>query len=286
MNNLPIWHAPAPSSLGMLFSHSPLVMLVDRRNLYRFTERKGEIVLKEMQQNEGIGSQATLNYPRVSVVVPAHNEAKNLQYVLPYIPSIVTEVILVDGHSDDDTIAVAQQLLPTIRVIQQTKNGKGNALRLGFAACSGDIIITLDADGSMDPREIPTFIEALLAGNDFAKGSRFVQNAGSRDLTWIRRLGCLVLDFLASFLFKTRFSDICYGYYAFWRCCLDSLEIDCDGFEVEALINIRMHKAKRNIIAVPSIESPRIYGKSHLNIFRDGWRFFKTIVKERCQIST
>src|SRR2546423_5518844 len=87
-------------------------------------------------------------YPRITVVIPARNEAQNLRHVLPYIPSIVSEVILVDGHSTDDTIAVAQELMPTIHVIKQVRKGKGDALRIGFAACTGDIIVMLDADGS------------------------------------------------------------------------------------------------------------------------------------------
>ena len=96
-----------------------------------------------------------------SVVIPALNEAQNLQYVLPFIPPFVSEVILVDGHSTDDTIAVAKQLLPTIRIIKQVGKGKGNALKAGFAACTGDIIVMLDADGSTNPNEIPRFIEVL-----------------------------------------------------------------------------------------------------------------------------
>src|SRR5581483_3952390 len=114
-------------------------------------------------------------YSSISVVIPTRNEAKNLPHVLPYLPSIVSEVILVDGHSSDDTIAVAQQLYPTIRILQQEKKGKGDALRQGFAACRGDIIVMLDADGSADPREIQRFVEALREGYDFAKGSRFVK---------------------------------------------------------------------------------------------------------------
>ena len=74
---------------------------------------------------------------------------------------MVSEVILVDGNSTDDTIVVAQQLLPTIRIMKQTGKGKGNALKAGFAACTGDIIVMLDADGSANPNEIPRFIEAL-----------------------------------------------------------------------------------------------------------------------------
>lgn len=220
-------------------------------------------------------------YPKISVVIPARNESRNLFHVLPHLPSIVNEVILVDGHSTDDTIAVAQQLLPTIKIIQQTGKGKGDALRLGFAACSGDIIVMLDADGSADPCEIPRFVEALINGNDFAKGSRYIQGGGSHDLTRFRRLGNYGLSTLVNVLFGTKFSDLCYGYNAFWRHCLDYVEIDCDGFEVETLINIRMHKASFKIVEVPSFEQPRIYGASNLNTFRDGWRVLRTIIKER-----
>ena len=154
-------------------------------------------------------------YPRVSVVIPALNEAQNLPYVLPCIPSIVSEVVLVDGHSTDDTLAVARQLLPTIRIVKQAGKGKGNALRAGFAACTGDIIVMLDADGSADPNEIPRFVGALMSGCDFDKGSRFLQGGGSHDITLLRRAGNYWLSRFAHLLFRTRFSDLCYGYNAF-----------------------------------------------------------------------
>src|SRR5262249_40189738 len=148
--------------------------------------------------------------PRISVVIPALNEAQNLHYVLPDIPPIVSEVILVDGYSTDGTIAVAQQLLPTIQIVKQTSKGKGNALKAGFAACTGDIIVMLDADGSADPNEIPRFVGALLQGNDFAKGSRFVKGGRSYDITHLRRLGNYGLSCLTNLLFWTHFSDLCY----------------------------------------------------------------------------
>src|SRR2546430_900821 len=144
-------------------------------------------------------------YPRISVVIPALNEAQNLQYVLPYIPPIVSEVILVDGLSVDDTCAVAQRLLPAINIVKQMGKGKGNALKAGFAACTGDIIVMLDADGSADPGEIPRFVEALLAGHDFAKGSRFRKGGGSDDITFLRRLGNYGLCTFANLLFWTQF---------------------------------------------------------------------------------
>lgn len=222
-----------------------------------------------------------LTYPRISVVIPARNEAQNLRHVLPNIPSIVSEVILVDGYSSDDTIEVAQQLLPTIRVIKQQGNGKGDALRIGFAACSGDIIVMLDADGSADPNEIPHFVKALLAGNDFAKGSRFLKGGGSKDLTLLRSIGNSVLSIVVNTLFWTQFSDLCYGFNAFWKHCLDYVDVDCDGFEVETLITLRVHKANLKIIEVPSFEHARIYGQSNLKTFRDGWRVLQTIFRER-----
>lgn len=219
-------------------------------------------------------------HPRISVVIPARNEARNLAHVLPYLPTCVSEVILVDGHSTDDTIRVAQELLPSIRVIRQSGRGKGDALRLGFAASTGDIIVMLDADGSADPNEIPQFVAALVEGYDFAKGSRFLEGGGSHDITHFRRLGNYGLSLLVNILFWTRFSDLCYGYNAFWRHCLDSVSIDCDGFEVETLLNLRMHMSRFNIIEVPSFEHPRIYGESNLHALRDGWRVLKTIWQE------
>ena len=84
-----------------------------------------------------------------------------------------------DGHSKDDTVAVARGLRPDVRVVIQTHRGKGNALACGFAMCTGDIIVMLDADGSTDPREIPAFVSALIDGADFAKGSRYMPAAAA-----------------------------------------------------------------------------------------------------------
>jgi glycosyltransferase involved in cell wall biosynthesis len=233
------------------------------------------------QNNHRVSVLDSQRFPCVSVVIPARNEARNLYHVLPHLPSIVTEVVLIDGHSSDDTISVAQCLLPSVRIIQQTGRGKGDALRTGFAACTGDIIVMLDADGSADPGEIPRFVEALMGGYDFAKGSRFINGGGSHDITFLRRMGNYALSKFVNLLFWTQYSDLCYGYNAFWKHCLDRVEIDCDGFEVETLINLRMHKANLKVLEIPSFEHARIYGESNLQTFRDGWRVFKTILKER-----
>lgn len=111
--------------------------------------------------------------PKVSVVIPALNEAENLPFVLPALADDLHEVLLVDGASEDGTVDVARELYPRIRIVVQTGRGKGEALRAGFATATGDIVVMLDADGSADPREIPAFVGALRGGADYAKGSRF-----------------------------------------------------------------------------------------------------------------
>jgi glycosyltransferase involved in cell wall biosynthesis len=219
-------------------------------------------------------------FPCISVVIPALNEAENLPHVLPAVADMGAEVILVDGHSIDGTTSVARHLMPDVKIIEQLGRGKGDALRCGLAECTGDIIVLMDADGSTDPREIPFFIEALLAGADVAKGSRFLSNGRTDDITRLRRLGNRLLNEVVNQLFQTPFTDLCYGYIALWRGCLDFFDIDCDGFEVETQINLRARKANLKIVEVPSHEHLRLHGVSHLNTFRDGWRVLWMIRQE------
>jgi glycosyltransferase involved in cell wall biosynthesis len=217
--------------------------------------------------------------PKVSVVIPALNEERNLPVVLPKIGGWVDEVILVDGLSEDATTEVAARLLPGIKIVQETRRGKGAALRAGFAAASGDIIAMLDADGSTDPKELPVFVGALVAGADFVKGTRFSQGAGTADMSRLRRLGNAGLVRLVRLLFGGRFSDLCYGYIAFWKRTLPHLELDSDGFAIETEMNLRALAAGLKISEVPSFEYQRIHGKSNLRTFPDGWSVLKTIFR-------
>jgi glycosyltransferase involved in cell wall biosynthesis len=219
---------------------------------------------------------------RISVVMPALNEAANLTRVLPRIPYWVHEVILVDGSSLDDTVAVAHDIYPGIKVVCQSQGacGKGAALRQGFDAVTGDVIVTLDADGSTDPGEIPLFVGALLAGADFAKGTRIGQGAGSDDLGTVRRLGNWGLTTLCRILFLNRFTDLCYGYNSFWSTIVPQLQLDADGFEVEAQMSVRALRSGLRVVEVPSRECARYSGTSNLHAFPDGWRVLKTIMRE------
>jgi glycosyltransferase involved in cell wall biosynthesis len=218
---------------------------------------------------------------RVTVLIPTLNEAANLPHVLPRIPEWVDEILLVDGHSTDGTPEVARKLQPSIRVIQQTGRGKGDALRTGFDQATGDIVVMLDADGSMDPAEIPVFIGALLAGAHVAKGSRFLQGGGTTDMPLYRQLGNYGFVVLVRWLFGGRYSDLCYGYNAFWADILPSLQLDADGFEIETVINIRALRARLRVTEVPSFEAERVHGRGRLRTIPDGWRVLKALVRER-----
>jgi glycosyltransferase involved in cell wall biosynthesis len=233
--------------------------------------------------------------PTVTVVIPAKNEELNLPHVLGALSAEFHEVILVDGNSTDDTIAVARQLRPDIIVMGQTRKGKGNALACGFETATGDYIVMLDADGSSDPAEITRFVAALNEGADFAKGSRFMPGAGSSDISRLRQWGNFWLNKVVNVLYGTRYTDLCYGYNAFRRDCLVAMGLNGehqigvesgtmlwgDGFEVETLINVRIAKAGLKVAEVPSFEHARRHGESNLNAFSDGLRVLRTIHFER-----
>lgn len=227
--------------------------------------------------------------PRVTVIVPAMNEAKNLPHVAAQMPKGIDEIVFVDGNSVDDTVEVATMLWPDATVITQTRKGKGNALACGFEAATGDIIVMIDSDGSTNPGEIPLFVQALVDGADFAKGSRFIAGGGSSDITKLRRLGNYGLNSLVNILFRTQFTDLCYGYNAFWRNALDVMQLPDtdiaaaqwgDGFEIETLINVRVAAAGLGIAEVGSFEADRIHGVSNLNAFSDGMRVLRIIGME------
>lgn len=227
--------------------------------------------------------------PTISVVIPALNEERNLAYLASRIPHDVDEIVFVDGDSVDNTALVARELWPTGVHLKQTRKGKGNALACGFAAASGDIVVMIDADGSTDPAEIPRFVGALISGKDFAKGSRFVQGGGSSDITRLRRFGNWGLNTLVNVLFATKYTDLCYGYNAFWRDCLEVMDLPeteakdpqwGDGFEIESLINVRVAASGMQIAEVSSYELDRIHGASNLNAVKDGLRILWTILQE------
>ena len=238
---------------------------------------------KAVSTNDSVRSEVPNDRSRttVSVIIPTLNEAANLPYVLNTIPDWVDEVVVVDGRSTDDTQRVARLLRPDVKVIHELTPGKGAALKAGLGAASGDYLISLDADGSMDGNRLQDFRDALDNGAEYVKGSRFALGGGSADITRFRRFGDRGICFLMLVLFGARFTDASYGYFAVRADRFDHLGIDSNGFETEILMNIRAHRAGLKIAEVPCFEGNRISGESNLSAFKDGFRIAGYIVREK-----
>lgn len=221
------------------------------------------------------------NYPKTTVLICTLNEEKNLSHVLPEIPSWVNEIILVDGKSTDGTVEIARKLRSDIKVLYQQNRGKGDALRYGIKHANGDIIVTLDADGATNPREIDMFIQALLNGHDFAKGSRFKLSLPVNKALH-RVFGNLLIAAVFNILYGSKFTDLCSGYNAFWKCALEQIDLESDDcFEDEPLFIARVKKAGLRIAEVGHRDLGRIYGESKAPSWRQGFKAIKTITRER-----
>jgi hypothetical protein len=216
--------------------------------------------------------------PTVSVIIPTLNEEGSLSWVLENLPAWVDEVVLVDGLSTDATEQLARRMRPDARIVHQYRRGKGAALRAGFAAATGDMIVMIDADGSTDPREMGRFVGALKDGADFVKGSRHMEEGGSADFTRLRSLGNKTFVLMANVLYGSHFTDLCYGYCAFWREHVPQLALTADGFEIETQLVLGAIKAGLEIREVPSFELERRAGTSNLNAARDGIRVLRTML--------
>lgn len=237
----------------------------------------------------------------VSLVLPCFNEAKNLPVVLGLIPEFVTEVLLVDGGSSDDSVAVARSLRPDVRVLGQHSPGKGLALAIGLLEATSEVVILADTDCSMDFGEMESFVHALFAGADLVKGTRHLPPGGSDDFRVIRRIGNLGLVKLVNLLFRTNLTDVTYGYAAFWTDTVQSIGLDeivakvvsketkasrrpkvyGHGFEIEVMLACRTAHLGYTVSEVPCFERLREHGDSKLTVFRDGFRNLHAILYER-----
>jgi glycosyltransferase involved in cell wall biosynthesis len=217
--------------------------------------------------------------PSVSLVIPVRNEARNVASVLEQIADDVDEIILVDGDSTDVTVITARAYRPDVRIVAQQGRGKGSALRTGFEAATGDIIVMMDADGSMSPQEIRHYVHFLTNGYDFVKGSRFISGGGSLDITWFRQLGNWFLLTVFNTAYEAHLTDLNYGFCAFQRRYLEHLHLSATGFEIEAEMTVRAMQAGLRITEVPSLELPRRSGESNLHAIRDGIRVLRTVLR-------
>jgi glycosyltransferase involved in cell wall biosynthesis len=216
----------------------------------------------------------------ITALICTFNEEENLPHVLPGIPDWVDEVLLVDGHSSDGTVRVARQLSPQVRVVFQPGSGKGDALRYGVQQATGDIVVTVDADGSTDPADMSKFITPLLDGCDFVKGTRF-RNGLPINKPW-RIAGNLVLTLVFDLLFLRRFTDICSGYSAFWKGTARVMKLgQLNSWVQEPLVLANIVKAGLRIAEVPHTDRGRVRGHSKMSNWSRAIRVILALFKER-----
>jgi glycosyltransferase involved in cell wall biosynthesis len=220
---------------------------------------------------------------RISVIIPTLDEAENIVEVIYKLKRAgCHNILVVDGNSHDNTVERAR--ISGAKVILQNGKGKGGALRQAFenGSIDGDMVLILDADGSMDPDEVPLFTEALKPGVDIVKGSRFLPGGQSEDITAMRRVGNKILVGLLNFICLTNYTDLCYGYMIFKRKALTRLSqhLKSQNFEIETEICLKAKELGLNVREIPSTEHPRNYGNSKLSTFKDGFRILMVILRE------
>lgn len=219
---------------------------------------------------------------KTTVIIPTLNEENNIKVIINELQDLgYQNILVIDGNSDDGTVAAAKNL--GVKVVNQDGKGKGAALRQAFSYSGlGDWVIMMDADGSMDPKEIADFLEPLRNGADVAKGSRFMRGGRTDDMTFIRKLGNKMFVFLVNILIRSKYTDLCYGYAAFTREALQKLNphLKSTSFEIETEIFMKAKTLGLEIKEVPSVEAPRLNGKTNLSALKDGYRILKTIFRE------
>ena len=233
----------------------------------------------DVSRVNGEGDRATLR--TVSAVIPALNEGQNIEWVLTRLPECVDEVVVVDGRSSDDTIEVALRVRPDATIVHEMRPGKGVALRSGFERSSGDYVVMLDADGSMEPAEVTRYVAMLDEGFDLVKGSRFMDGGGTTDISRLRAAGNFSLLAIANRAYGCSFTELCYGFMGLRRSAIPRLQLSADGFEIETQIVVHAVKAGLRIAEVASFEAPRRSGDSNLRTFRDGSRVLRELVRAR-----
>lgn len=215
---------------------------------------------------------------RLSVVIPAYNEESTIGSVLESLmrelPDIY-EIIVVDDGSKDQTAGIARKYSEKygiIRLICQPKNqGKTAALRVGFAATSGDIVLVQDADQEYDPVDIPGLIEPILDGHaDVVYGSRFMIRQAARVLYFRHFLANQFLTFLSNLLTDLNLSDVETGYKAFRGDIIRKMVIETRGFGFEIEVTAKVAKLGCRVYEVPISYHGRTYEEGKKIGVRDG----------------
>jgi glycosyltransferase involved in cell wall biosynthesis len=228
--------------------------------------------------------------PSVTVVIPARNEAGNIEDIMRRVPDMgtETELVFVEGHSTDDTLtaiekAIRKYSFRKCRVLRQTGKGKGDAVRLGFEAATGDVLMILDADMTVPPEDLPRFCDALVGGRgEFINGVRSIYPMQDRSMRFINMVGNKFFSLVFSWLLHQPVKDTLCGTKVLWKTDYQKIAAnrqrfgDFDPFgDFDLLFGASALNMK--IAEIPIRYRSRTYGDTNIDRWRHGWLLLKMV---------
>jgi len=225
---------------------------------------------------------------RLSIVIPVRNERDTVVPLIERVRAVdcgmPKEIIVVDGASTDGTREALLALPPSddlVLVLEDAARGKGRAVRTGFERATGDIVMVQDADLELDPGEIPSLLAPILEGRtDVVFGSRF-RGRGKGATPWVGYIGNFGLTWAANALFLTRLTDILTCYKVLRTDVARTLDLRCNGFDLDAEITCRLLRDGHRIVEVPVTYSPRSVDEGKKLSPSVGWSVLRAIVRTR-----
>ena len=229
-----------------------------------------------------------ISAPSVSVVVPARNEAGNIEHILRRMPTLGsgTEIVFVEGHSKDDTLSAISSAIARFPecsccCLQQPGRGKGDAVRWGFEKASGDILVILDADLTVPPEDLPRFVSALTSGKgEFVNGVRLVYPMEDRSMRFLNMVGNKFFSLVFTWLLGQPIKDTLCGTKVLWRDDYGRIAQNRSyfgPFDPFGDFDLLFGAAKLNlkIVEVPIRYRSRTYGETNIHRWRHGWLLLK-----------
>ena len=220
----------------------------------------------------------------VSIIIPAYNEEKNLGSVLAELKRYVElvqmdhEIIVIDDGSVDKTKEVASQNGAKV-IINKTNQGKGYSLKCGFECAKGEIVVTMDGDGSHDPKDIGKLVFPVLNGTDITVGSRFNTEEGRKTTTRFNLFGNHLISLFFLIMTGNFVNDSQSGFRAYKSEVLKKIEVNSSRFEVETELTLKSIMNGFSVKEVPIFARKRSNGISHVDPMKDGLKIMKQMIR-------
>lgn len=218
---------------------------------------------------------------KVSIIIPAKNEGAGLKKIISQVKPYASEIIVVDGHSTDDTKKIV--LSQNVKYILDHGRGRGDGVRMGVKKAKGEIVVLFDADGSHPPKDIPNLVLPIFKKQaDMVMGSR--RTGGSFDLSitldgMARSVGSDFLVYLVNKKFGSNLSDILFSFRAIRKSTFKKLDLQSDGFSLEQEMVIKCLEKEYKITEIPVRENKRAWGISKLKT-KTGIQFFLFLIRD------